>query len=51
MEEIRNLMLQAPVFKHYHQSTDVSEHLSNNTLEMVSNLLWNSISEVDKTYD
>lgn len=49
-EKMNKIISQAPVFKHYHQPTDISEHLSDDTLQMVSNLLWESIKEVDKTY-
>lgn len=41
----------APVFRHYHQPTDKSEHLSQQTLQMVSDLLWNSIKGINKTYE
>lgn len=50
-EELGNLMGKAPVFKHYHKSSDTSEHLNNQTLETVSGLLYNSIQEIDKKYE
>lgn len=50
LEELWDLIGKAPVFKHYHKSSDTSEHLNNQTLETVSDLLYNSIQEIDKKY-
>jgi len=49
-EEGWKVLTKAPVFRHYHQPTDKSENLSQQTLQMVSDLLWNSIKEIDKAY-
>lgn len=43
-------LLSSSLFKHYHQPTDTSDHLDNETLKMVSDLLFNSILEIDKNY-
>lgn len=49
-EESWKVLGKAPVFRHYHQPTDKSEYLSQQTLQMVSDLLWNSIKKIDQTY-
>jgi len=49
-EESWKVFTKAPVFRHYHQPTDKSEHLSQQTLQMVSDLLWDSIKEIDQAY-
>ncbi len=49
-EECWRILKKSPVFGQYHQETDKSEHLSQETLQMVSNLLWYSIIEIDRTY-
>ena len=48
--ECWNILSKAPVFRHYHKPTDESKHLSIETLEMVSSLLFESIRSIDKRY-
>jgi len=50
MEELWKIMSTAKVFEHYHKPSDKSEHLSQKTLENVSQLLYDSIREIDKKY-
>lgn len=44
------IMSQAPIFKHYHQPTDISTHLSEDSLQMVATLIWESVSAYDRQY-
>ncbi|MBI5065588.1 M28 family peptidase [Candidatus Woesearchaeota archaeon] len=37
--DLFTLIHNAPLFKHYHQPTDKSEHLNNKSMELVSNLI------------
>jgi Zn-dependent M28 family amino/carboxypeptidase len=43
------IMYNAPIFKDYHRPTDTSKHLHESTLQMVSDVLYNSVMESDKT--
>jgi hypothetical protein len=47
-DDLGSVVAQAPLFRHYHQSTDASEHLSEQTLQMVSDLLFCCICEIDR---
>ncbi len=42
--------LNSDLFRNYHKPTDTSDHLSGKTLEMVSDILWNSIKKIDEDY-
>lgn len=48
--KIMNIVGKAPVFKHYHQPTDISEHLDNDSLLSISMLLSNSLFSIDNKY-
>lgn len=47
MGKLWDIMSRAPVFEHYHKPTDLSEHLDEQTLQMVSDLLYDSVCEID----
>lgn len=47
VEDLRRLMAGAPLFRHYHQPTDVSDHLSEKSLQMTANVLWETIVALD----
>jgi Zn-dependent M28 family amino/carboxypeptidase len=47
VKELWDIMQRAPVFKNYHQPTDLAEHLEEETLRMVSDLLYQSIRFLD----
>jgi len=49
-DELWEIMKKAPVFRHYHKSTDKSEHLDPKTLGLVSDLLYNSVRVIDENY-
>lgn len=49
-DELWEITEKAPVFKHYHKPTDTSEHIDSKTLELVSDLLYNSIRTIDENY-
>ncbi len=38
------------LFKHYHKSSDSVENINEKSLQMTSDVLWNSIKEIDKNY-
>jgi hypothetical protein len=40
------IMRKAPIFEHYHQSTDSSVHLSEDALQMVSDVIWGSLQNL-----
>ncbi|MDJ1470144.1 M28 family metallopeptidase [Xanthocytophaga flava] len=42
------IITQAPLFKHYHQPSDLSEHLSEESLQMTSNIIWQTLLALDK---
>ena len=39
-QTLREILAEAPLFQHYHRSTDVSEHLRENALRMTADALW-----------
>ncbi|MBU0466753.1 MAG: Zn-dependent exopeptidase M28 [Nanoarchaeota archaeon] len=45
-----NILFSSDLFKHYHQPTDISEHLDCKTLQRVSDLLRDSILEIDRNF-
>jgi len=47
---LERIVAELPVFRHYHKPTDKSKYLSEKTLQMVSDLVWNSILEIDKKF-
>jgi len=47
-KELKRLVEEAPLFRNYHKSTDISGHLNEQTLQMVSSLVYNSIVEIDR---
>lgn len=42
------IMSAAPLFKHYHQSTDKSEFLSEDSLQMTVNVIWQTLQSLDQ---
>lgn len=47
-QTLKEIMQDAPVFQHYHQATDVSDFLSEDSLQMVSNVIWKTLLALDK---
>jgi Zn-dependent M28 family amino/carboxypeptidase len=45
---LRSLLAQAPLFRHYHQPTDESSHLSESSLRMTADVVWETIVALDK---
>lgn len=48
IEELNFIIKKTPIFSHHHQPTDKSCYLNEETLQMVSNLLYGSICDLDK---
>ncbi|MEM7367161.1 MAG: M28 family peptidase [Bacteroidota bacterium] len=48
---LQEILSQAPLFKHYHQATDVHEHLSESTLQHFSNLIWQALQLLDQSWE
>ena len=48
---MREKMSEAPLFQHYHQMSDKSEYLSEESLQMVSDLVYGSIKEIDEGFN
>jgi hypothetical protein len=46
--EIQNILFQAPLFRHYHQPTDLSIYLKEESLQMTVQTIWQSILRLDK---
>lgn len=46
-DDLWKIMSKALVFQNYHQPTDTTEHLNDKTLQMVSDLIYNSILGLD----
>jgi Zn-dependent M28 family amino/carboxypeptidase len=45
---LQEIMKQAPLFEHYHQPTDLSIHLSENSLQMCAEVIWKTLLYLDK---
>jgi len=50
LQDLDELKSRIPVFEHYHEPTDTSEHLSEDTLQMVSDVLWEALNVYDRQY-
>ena len=48
VEELKEIMRQAPLFVHYHRPTDKSEHLNEKSLQMAADAVWNTLMRVDE---
>jgi len=48
-ETLVDILSEAPIFQHYHQPTDTSQHLSEQTLKMVEKTIWETIKGLDET--
>lgn len=42
------ILQQAPIFRHYHRPTDLSSHLSEDCLRMITNVVWNALLTFDE---
>ena len=40
---LMEIINQAPIFQHYHKPTDLSEHLNEESMQRVSNLIWKTL--------
>jgi Zn-dependent M28 family amino/carboxypeptidase len=45
---LQEIISQAPLFQHYHQPTDLSIHLSEESLQMTSRIVWQTVQTLDK---
>lgn len=45
--KLQEIISQAPLFKHYHKASDLSIHLSEDSLQMTSDTLWETIQALD----
>jgi hypothetical protein len=45
---LREIISQAPLFRHYHQPTDTSIHLSEKSLVMTANVIWETLKKTDR---
>lgn len=48
MEQLRQIMRQAPLFVHYHRPTDKSEHLNERSLQMAADAVWSTLCNLDE---
>lgn len=48
METLRDIMKQAPIFQHYHQPTDLSIYLSEESLQLTADTLWQTLLALDR---
>lgn len=47
-QTLYEIMSEAPIFKHYHQASDLSEHLSESSLGMTADAIWACICKMDR---
>ncbi len=47
-ETLREIISQAPLFQHYHQPTDLSIYLSEESLQMTSQIIWQTVQTLDR---
>lgn len=47
---LKDILSKAPLFEHYHQSSDVSEHLSESTLQTFADLIWQTLQLLDQSW-
>lgn len=45
---LSEILKKAPLFQHYHQPSDLSVHLSEQTLQMTANNIWETLLELDE---
>lgn len=46
--EIQEILFQAPLFRHYHQSSDLSIYLNEESLQMTAQTIWQTLLSLDK---
>ncbi|MGB0522191.1 MAG: M28 family metallopeptidase [Flammeovirgaceae bacterium] len=44
---LKSILRDAPLFEHYHQPTDLAQHLSEASLEMTANTIWETLINLD----
>jgi hypothetical protein len=49
MDSLFKILQKAPLFQHYHQPTDQSIYLSEETLQMTAQTLWETLLEMDRS--
>ncbi|MEM8890620.1 MAG: M28 family peptidase [Bacteroidota bacterium] len=49
-QTLYEIMSEAPIFEHYHQASDRSINLSEDSLQMTVNAIWESLQEMDANY-
>lgn len=47
-QTLYEIIKEAPIFHHYHQRTDLSQHLSEESLLMTADTIWETLLEIDK---
>ncbi|MBC7921209.1 MAG: M28 family peptidase [Ferruginibacter sp.] len=47
-QTLHEILAEAPLFQHYHRSTDTSEHLRETALQMTANALWETYLALDQ---
>jgi len=47
-ETLWEIMSQAPLFQHYHQPTDLSIHLSEQSLQLAADVVWHTLLALDR---
>lgn len=45
---LQEILQQAPLFQHYHQPTDLSRHLSEDSLRMTADVTWSALLKYDR---
>jgi Zn-dependent M28 family amino/carboxypeptidase len=50
LSTLHEIIAQAPLFKHYHQPTDLSTHLNEQTLQMTLDTIWETILALERRY-
>lgn len=49
-ERLKEIMSEAPLFKHYHQPTDLANYLKEETLQMTVDSIWDTFINLDKRW-
>jgi hypothetical protein len=48
IDTLGDIMRQAPIFQHYHQPSDLSIYLSEDSLQLTADMLWQTLLTLDK---
>lgn len=47
-QTLYEIMSEAPIFEHYHKASDLSKHLSEESLQMTADAIWACLCEMDR---